>query len=173
MKAGHLEGPAVTSMREMDLDQVLVLEEMCFSNPWPREVFLYDLRSTDSCSLVLRMGDEVAGYIVGWFVLAELHILNIAVHPQKRRRGLAKILLGELLTRARGRGCRRATLELRASNETASGLYQKHGFRPVATRKDYYQRPVEDAVVMLKDLNDEPEQGPADQEVPDGVVSQG
>jgi len=173
MKPRHLEKPAPEPMEQRDLDQVCGLEKGCFNNPWSRESFLSDLRSENSCCLVIRLSTEVLGYIIGWFVLDELHVLNVAVHPRHRRKGLARILLDDLQRRAKERDCRGATLELRASNEAALGLYQGSGFHPVAIRRGYYRRPTEDAVVMLKDFVNGSAAHPADLEVPDGVVPQG
>jgi ribosomal-protein-alanine N-acetyltransferase len=148
----EIEQPVLQAMRQEDLDQVLDIERMCFSYPWPRESFLLDLRSPDSCCVVVRMGRELVGYIIGWFVMDELHILNIAIHPSYRRKGMGQRLLRFLLNMAARRGCRYATLELRASNQDARRLYEKHGFRPVAVRRGYYRLPVEDAILMFKDI---------------------
>lgn len=173
MKPRDLEKPTPELMEQQDLDQVCDLETSCFNNPWSRESFLSGLRSENSCCLVIRLSTEVLGYIIGWFVLDELRVLNVAVHPRHRRKGLAQVLLNGLLSRAKERGCRGATLELRASNEAALGLYQGSGFRPVAVRSGYYRRPTEDAVVMLKDFVNGSTAHPAGLEVPDGVVPQG
>jgi ribosomal-protein-alanine N-acetyltransferase len=173
MKRTNLEKPAPEPMGQQDLDQVCDLEESCFANPWSRRSFLSDLDSRDSCCLVIRLKNLVLGYIIGWFVMDELHILNIAVHPRHRRKGLAQNLLSDILRRAKERGCRGATLELRASNEAALELYQGNGFRPVAVRRGYYRRPTEDAVVMLKVFGKGPMEHPTGLEVPDGVVPQG
>jgi len=169
----EIEQPILEAMRQEDLEQVLDIERVCFSYPWPRESFLLDLRSQDACCVVVRMGQELVGYIIGWFVLDELHILNIAIHPGYRRKGIGQRLLRFLLGTAMRRGCQYATLELRASNQAARGLYEKHGFRPIAVRKGYYRLPTEDAILMFLDIGPEAGEGPADLEVPDGVVSKG
>jgi ribosomal-protein-alanine N-acetyltransferase len=119
------------------------------------------------------MNKEMVGFIIGWFVMDELHILNLAVKPQLRRKGIGRALLSELLARARQKDCLWATLELRASNEAARALYQEFEFRQVAVRKGYYRQPKEDAVLMLMDLDPGSTKGPPDLEVPDGMVSQG
>jgi ribosomal-protein-alanine N-acetyltransferase len=159
-------------MRSEHLDQILRIERMSFSNPWPRESFLSDLRSPHARCLVAVAKGSVIGYAIGWFVLDELHVLNLAVEPQQRRRGVGQRLLRDLLTAAGRRGCRTATLELRSSNTNAGKLYQKYGFRPVAQRKNYYRRPTEDAVVMLLDLNSADQLSSSGLEVADGVVSE-
>jgi ribosomal-protein-alanine N-acetyltransferase len=163
----------LNKLTESDLDRILEIEQLCFSHPWLRENFLIDLHSKSSCCLAARVKEEPVGFIIGWFVMDELHILNLAVEPGHRRRGIGRKLLSALLTRARKRDCRWATLELRASNKTARELYRGFGFRPVAVRKGYYRRPKEDAVLMLMDLDPGSTKDPPDLEVPDGVVSQG
>ncbi len=173
MKSRLNREPVLRPMRESDLDQVLAIEAACFSNPWLRTSFLFDLYSEDSCCMVARLGKEVSGFIIGWFVLDELHVLNLAVDSQYRRRGVGEGLLKFLLGRAEKRGCRRATLELRGSNEAALNLYEKYGFRPMAIRRAYYRQPVEDAVLMLMDFRADSRRDPAGMEVRDGMVSKG
>jgi ribosomal-protein-alanine N-acetyltransferase len=173
MKTAKVEEYCLEPMREGHLDRVVDIERLCFSHPWPRESFLADLGSGDACCMIARRESSVAGYTISWFVLDELHVLNLAVHPRYRRKGVGQTLLRYLLTGARGRGCRRATLELRASNTAARRLYEKHGFRPVAIRRNYYRQPEEDAVLMLLDLNSPATFNSKGREVPDGVVSKG
>ena len=173
MNLRHFKEPVLRPMRESDLNQVLSIEMACFSSPWSRSSFLFELHSKNSCCVVARRDNRVVGYVIGWFVLDELHIINIAVHPQCRRRGMGDKLLRFLLGRAEERGCRRATLELRASNEVARRLYQKRGFRPVAIRKAYYRCPGEDAVLMMMDFSPRLKEDPSGLEVRDGVVSKG
>lgn len=173
MKTKGSDHLTLRPMAEADLDHILEIEQLCFSSPWIRENFLLDLRTGNSCCLVAREGQRLNGYIISWLVMNELHILNIAVHPDHRRRGIGRALLVELLATATAKGCRWATLELRISNEAARGLYENFGFRPVAIRKGYYRHPTEDAVLMLMDLDSELTGGSPNLEVPDGVVSQG
>jgi ribosomal-protein-alanine N-acetyltransferase len=160
-------------IRTRDLQQVMAIETACFSSPWSRSNFLFELRSMGSCCMLARLGNKVVGYGIGWFVLDELHIMNIAVRPDWRRRGIGCKLLRFFLSTGEGKGCRRATLELRASNEAARKLYQQHGFRPVAIRKAYYRRPLEDAVLMVMDFGPRSKEDQAGLEVQDGVVSKG
>ena len=90
----------------------------------------------------------VVGYIVCWFVADELHILNLAVHPLSRRQGIAKRLVLAAIKHARHKGARRAFLEVRSSNTAAQNLYSDLGFTGTSVRREYYDSPVEDAVVM-------------------------
>jgi ribosomal-protein-alanine N-acetyltransferase len=165
--------PVLEPMREPDLDEVLAIERACFTTPWSRLNFLFDLHASDAHCLVARLDERIVGFVIGWFVLDELHIHNLAVHPEHRRRGLGGKLLRSLLGRARERGIRRAILELRVSNQLARKLYKKHGFKEVATRKDYYRQPIEDACLMVMALGTGSKDDPAGLEVQDGVVSKG
>ena len=168
-----MKEPTLESIRKRDLQQVMAIETACFSSPWSRSNFLFELCSVDSCCMLARLGNKVVGYGIGWFVLDELHIINIAVRSDWRRRGIGSKLLRFFLSTGEGKGCRRATLELRASNEAARKLYQQHGFRPVAIRKAYYRRPLEDAVLMVMDFGPRSKEDQAGLEVQDGVVSKG
>jgi ribosomal-protein-alanine N-acetyltransferase len=173
MTATQFDKLTFEPMRETHLDQVMAIEKACFSNPWSRVSFLLDIYSQDACCLVVRLEDTVVGYILGWFVLDELHINNIAVHPGYQRRGLGERLLQFLLDRAVELGSRRAVLELRASNKAARRLYEKRGFRQTAVRESYYRRPTENAVLMSRELTPSSGKDPPSLEVRDGVVSKG
>ena len=87
-----------------------------------------------------------------WLVRDEVHLLNIATHPDRRRRGYARFLMEHLLGFARRHKCRYITLEVRRSNEAALGLYRAYGFEPVGVRPNYYIEDREDAIVMLLEL---------------------
>ena len=104
--------------------------------------------------MALTMGErpQVAGYCVGWIVLDELHIQNVTVHPAHRGRGLGRLLLLRALEEGSARKARAALLEVRRSNLEALALYRALGFREMGTRKNYYSRPQEDAVLLEKDL---------------------
>jgi ribosomal-protein-alanine N-acetyltransferase len=167
------ESCSLQPMQADHLDRICRIEGASFSNPWPRESFLGDLRSPHARCIVALIDELVVGYAIGWFVLDELHVLNLAVEPEHRRRGIGKRLLQDLLDAAQRRGCRYAALELRSSNQPAGRLYQEYGFRPVAVRKKYYRHPTEDAVIMWLDLDLGTPPGSSGLEVIDGVVSEG
>ena len=164
---------ALHPMKADHLDRICRIERDSFSNPWPRESFLGDLRSSHARCRVALDGETVVGYSIGWFVLDELHVLNLAVDSRYRRRGIGSGLLRDLLAEAKRRSCRFAVLEMRSSNRQACGLYQAFGFKPVAMRKKYYRHPTEDALVMWLDLESETQTGPSGLGVNDGVVSKG
>jgi ribosomal-protein-alanine N-acetyltransferase len=147
--------PLLRHMLARDLDQVMVIERT-FSAPWTREMFHQELHQSDvSDSLVAQIDDQVVGYVLWWYVVDEVHIVNVAVHPTHRRQGVARRLLQALFERAAARGMAIATLEVRVRNEPAIRLYDSLGFRQIAIRKGYYADNGEDALVMLKSLRPE------------------
>jgi ribosomal-protein-alanine N-acetyltransferase len=147
----------VEPMAEADLGRVLDIEYLSFTTPWPRDIFLDELRGSDVAHLfVARIieGEQlgcVAGYSCTWVVDDEMHITSFAVHPGFRRQHVGQQLLAGVLTRAVELGCRQAVLEVRASNRGAQRLYSRFGFSPVAVRKRYYTDNHEDAIVMFLD----------------------
>jgi len=136
-----------------DLDDVLAIERVSFQTPWSRAAFRYELTQNRvaRCS-VARIGRRLAGYLCLWEVADEVHITNIAVRPDCRRRGLARTLLGGILDDARQRRIRLVVLEVRPSNTEARTLYESFGFRVVGRRRGYYYDTGEDALVMEADL---------------------
>jgi ribosomal-protein-alanine N-acetyltransferase len=148
--ADELPGSIVLEPMDLDdLEQVLWIERDSFSSPWRRDHFLHELRDNRyAVNRVLKSGDRVLGYSCTWIVDDELRINNIAVHPDHRRRGMARRLLRNALHEARGRGCRRATLEVRPSNGAALRLYRQYGFVQVGRRRNYYRDEGEDALLM-------------------------
>ena len=99
----------------------------------------------------IRLDRPVAGYCATWFLLPEVHINNLAVRPELRRRGFATYLLGRVLQTALEAGGERATLEVRRSNHAARRLYEGLGFRVRGVRADYYTDPVEDALILWRE----------------------
>jgi ribosomal-protein-alanine N-acetyltransferase len=146
-------------MTEADLGTVLDIEYVSFANPWPRDIFLDELRGSDVAHLfVARIieGEQqgrVVGYACTWVVADEMHITSFAVHPGFRRQHVGFQLMRGVLAHALELGCRQAVLEVRASNRAAQRLYGHFGFAPVALRKRYYTDNHEDAIVMfLEDI---------------------
>jgi ribosomal-protein-alanine N-acetyltransferase len=146
----------IEPMKKSDIDQVLEIEQASFSQPWSRNLFLSEFRSPLISKLLVSLaGDapsrQVTGYIVYWVVGDEMHILNLAVAPAWRRRGIARALVVAGIRHAHKKGAARAFLEVRASNREAQKLYSSMGFTGTFIRRDYYDLPVEDAVVMTLD----------------------
>lgn len=144
---------SIDVMRRGDLDQVLAIEQASFAQPWSRALFEQELRksalSTSFIACTRERGSRsVLGYLVFWIVAQEMHILNLAVAPVGRRKGIAKLLILSGLRYALARGARMAFLEVRASNTPARNLYHGLGFVISALRKSYYDSPPEDAMVM-------------------------
>jgi ribosomal-protein-alanine N-acetyltransferase len=138
---------------EEDLAGVLEVESESFTNPWTREMYSWELQNRSVCHIfVVRTPDcEVAGFCAFWLVFDEIHINNVAMRPKFRGRGIGTALLLHVLTEARNLGARRATLEVRASNDGARRLYDRLGFYVAGTRRNYYSNPVEDALVLWRD----------------------
>jgi ribosomal-protein-alanine N-acetyltransferase len=140
-------------MRSADLEEVLAIERASFSMPWSRGAFLYELEQNRVARCyVVREDGRLIGYICLWEVADEVHITNVAVHPDLRRRGVARSLLSAVLDDARQRKLRLVVLEVRPSNAEALGLYESFGFRVVGRRRGYYYDTGEDALVMEASL---------------------
>ena len=142
----------IDDMVESDLGQVLSIECSCFSTPWTRENFRFEIHNPCSRNLVVRRGSRILAYVSVWMVTGGLKINNLAVETGWRRRGLGAALLKRVMDTARSEGCEKATLEVRPSNTAAGCLYREHGFRPVGRQKSYYQDTREDAILMMVDL---------------------
>ena len=136
-----------------DIDDVLALEEVSFTNPWTRAMYLTELENggVSFCFLARDISRRVVGFCSFWRVLDELHINNLAVLPEARRKGVASMLLQFVVQQGVALGARRATLEVRRSNEPARLLYERFGFSVSAVRRDYYSKPVEDALILWRE----------------------
>ena len=138
----------IVLMEEGHVPQVAALEKLCFSDPWSEKSVASELSNPLSLWLVALDGDVVAGYIGSQTVLDETDMMNVAVDPDYRRRGVARMLVGSLVDALVKRGSHRLTLEVRASNEPAKRLYETLGFTQVGLRKNYYRAPREDALIL-------------------------
>lgn len=145
----------VVPMTADHLDEVAELERICFPDPWSRNMLAEELDNALSAFLV-ALDDEgrVAGYAGLQVVLDEGTITNVAVRPEYRRQGVAHQLLQVFLNFAQGHRLAFLTLEVRASNYGAIALYGELGFRSVGRRKNYYEHPKEDALIMTKEFDD-------------------
>lgn len=136
-----------------DAPAVSVLERQCFADPWSAEGIAETLAAPLGCHLVAEVGGTVQGYLLARVFPPTAEIMNLAVAPPQRRRGLAGALLASALTALAARGATEVFLEVRASNSPAQGLYQAAGFRPVGLRPGYYAAPREDALVLRRELS--------------------
>ena len=138
----------IVLMEEGHVPQVAELEKLCFSDPWSERSVASELTNPLSLWLVALDGDLVAGYVGSQTVLDETDMMNIAVHPDFRRRGVAGSLVRSLVEALKDRGSHQLTLEVRASNGPARRLYETLGFSQVGLRKAYYRAPREDALIL-------------------------
>ena len=136
------------------LDEIAALEKICFSTPWSRAMLAEEL--DNACSAFLTALDE-DGHVIGYaglqVVLDEGYIANIAVRPEDRQKGVASQLLQVFIDFARGNKLAFLTLEVRPSNTAAIVLYGHHGFRTAGRRKNYYEHPKEDALIMTLEFD--------------------
>jgi [ribosomal protein S18]-alanine N-acetyltransferase len=128
---------------------VHAIEQAVFADPWSTQ----DFRDCVSYALFLvaEDGGKIAGYVVALDAADEGEILNLAVAPGERRRGLGRALVQAVLGALAERAVRQVYLEVRESNDSARALYAAFGFKDVGRRKQYYRRPVEDAIVLRLD----------------------
>ena len=133
------------------LDRMVEIEAQSFAVPWTRGMLARELENRVSTVLVAREGSAqglILGYMVFWTVLDELHVLDVAVDPSLRRRGVGQALLEQCAAQGRAGGATVVMLEVRRSNVAARGLYRKVGFREVGERPRYYSNDQEDAILM-------------------------
>ena len=144
----------VVPMTADHLDEVAELERICFSVPWSRNMLAEELDNLLSAFLVaLDEGGRVVGYAGVQIILDEGYITNVAVRPECRRQGIAAKLLQVFLDFAKANRLAFLTLEVRASNYEAIALYGSRGFRSVGRRKNYYEHPKEDAIIMTLEFD--------------------
>ena len=151
----------IRRMRPEDLEDVMVIERAAFRHPWSPELFRRELEHDWSTILVAvepltsasgRGSERIIGFLIYWLVHDEVHILNVAVGPQYRRKGVARMLMAETEKRANMAGAVLMTLEVRRSNQGALELYREFDYRAVGVRPNYYVDEGEDAIVMVKEL---------------------
>ncbi len=138
----------LSEMTAQDVSEVASLERQIFTAPWSENGFLSSLRSQDTLYLIARGEGRLLGYCGFLQSFDEADITNVAVAPGERGRGVAYEMLSELMRRGRSRGIMRYTLEVRVGNAAAVHLYQKLGFVSVGIRKNFYEKPREDALIM-------------------------
>ena len=149
-----MEDVKVRRMEMHDLGRVMEIEHQSYTMPWTDATFRGLLRRADADLFVAETAEgALAGYAVAWAVLDQGELGNVAVAPEWRHRGIAHHLLDAVIRRCNERGVKELFLEVRVSNSTARQLYLSYGFRDVGRRRNYYMEPVEDALVMRKDLD--------------------
>ena len=141
----------LTEMKAVHVPQIAALEKLCFADPWSEMSIASELENIWSYWLVAVCEDQVVGYIGSQSSIDESDVMNVAVHPDWRRRGIAEKLIIGLVDALKSRGSHALLLEVRASNSPAISLYEKLGFQQVGVRKNYYRNPKEDALILRKE----------------------
>ena len=139
----------IEDVREEQLEQIEEIENACFSLPWTRDQLKSQMKDPQHEFIAaLEENGRVLGYVGMMHVLDEGYISNVAVAPEVRRQGIGQALIEELMARAEALDLAFVTLEVRCGNAAAIALYEKQGFVPVGRRKNYYDFPREDAILM-------------------------
>ncbi len=140
----------IEEMSLYHLDDVLKVEELAYGeHHWTRDSFVNEIKNKiSSYNCVVDSNNNLAGYMGFWKIIDEAHVTNLAVHPDYRGKGVAKILLLNALSECYSEKIKYMTLEVRVSNISAIKLYEKFGFKSLGHRKNYYQNNNEDALIM-------------------------
>ena len=141
----------IIPMTEAHVIAVADLEAICFADPWSANSVASELTNPLSCWLVALEADTVVGYIGSQTVMGETDMMNVAVHPDHRRKGIAERLIHALVQKLKECESHCLTLEVRASNAPAIALYEKLGFAEAGRRRNYYRNPKEDALILRKE----------------------
>lgn len=141
----------IKKMQAEHVPEVAELEKICFLDPWSEKSVASELDNPLSYWLVWEEDGKVLGYVGSQTVLGETDMMNVAVHPDARRKGVAEALILALVEGLREKKSHCLTLEVRASNLPAINLYEKLGFSQIGRRKNYYHNPKEDALILRKE----------------------
>lgn len=141
----------IERMQIEDVPRVVELDKKCFPTPWSASAYTTEIHNSSAYYIVARTNRKIIGFMGMWMIMDETHITTLGVSPELRGRKVGERMLIHILDEAIHRGARRATLEVRRSNQAAQNLYHKYGFRVAAVRKGYYGNNNEDAFVMWVD----------------------
>lgn len=139
----------IRDMQKDDIPDVSGIERISFSTPWSRQSFLNEIYRKNAFLKVAVFDKNIIGYICGNYLHHESRILNLAVHPDFRRQGVATILMNEAMRELKKKGCVFMYLKVRISNTDAQKFYELFGFKSETIRKKYYDNPEEDALLMM------------------------
>lgn len=139
----------IVSMDKKHIERVAELEKLCFSSPWSEKALEEELENENAVFLV---SEDVSGYVGCHFVCGDGAMTNLAVHPDHRRKGIAKALLTALEDEGRKLGAEAISLEVRKSNLSAIRLYEQMGYKTVGERPNFYTKPTENAVLMTLEI---------------------
>lgn len=140
----------IESMTVDDISQVAEIERQIFSIPWSEKAFRNSMESDNTIYIVAKENDNVAGYAGMYLSFEEGNITNVAVNPLSRRKGIGEKIVRDILNRAYEKGVRDVFLEVRETNSVAIALYEKIGFKEEGIRKNFYDKPRENALIMWK-----------------------
>jgi len=135
-----------------DVQGLIDLEKLCFAYHWTREQFILGLEKNTFRTLGIKDGDQLVGYIAFSLIEDEMEILNLAVHPDFRRKGIAARLMDRALEMCIKKGIARSFLDVKGSNTAALTLYRKYGYKQIGVRKKYYPDTKEDALLFRYDF---------------------
>jgi [ribosomal protein S18]-alanine N-acetyltransferase len=150
------DGTIQWAASEADLDAILGIDRVSFPEPWTRAMYEDERRHPDRSFLAVwkQPDDAVAGYISFWVIVDEVHINNVAVRPEARGRGVGRQLVEFAMRHGASRGATRVFLDVRSANQPARRLYERLGFEQVGMRRGYYGHPLDDALILARDLRD-------------------
>jgi [ribosomal protein S18]-alanine N-acetyltransferase len=136
------------------IERILEIEDLSFPSPWSFRAFLEEIKNPISHLWVVVENKVLSGNLCFWMFDREIQIINLAVHPTKRNRGLGQYLLTKMIEEGISKGIPNIWLEVRKSNLAAKHLYEKFGFEAVGCRPRYYKETNEDAIIMALTLTE-------------------
>ncbi|TCK87939.1 [SSU ribosomal protein S18P]-alanine acetyltransferase [Natranaerovirga hydrolytica] len=143
----------IRKMSYEDIDQMVIIEQKNFSNPWSKNSFVQELNNNLATYFVACDKERVIGYGGIWYIIDEGHITNIVVDEKYQRQGIGQQIVENILKVSKEKNIKRCTLEVRVSNKAAIALYNKLGFVQLGIRKNYYTNPTEHAIIMWKEIS--------------------
>lgn len=138
----------IREMNKDDIDQVFNIECESFSDPWSKVSLQNEIDNPNATYLVIIENNSIIAYAGLWKIFDEGHITNIAVKKEKRGKGIGTILTEKLISKGKNKSIDKFTLEVRENNINAIKMYKKIGFKEVGIRKDFYDKPKENAIIM-------------------------
>lgn len=139
---------SIRTMTLQDIPRVAAMEKMIFSDPWSEKVYEETLRLPEAEYVIAQSGEMIAGAAGVRNIVGTGEITNVMILPEYRRQGIGRMMMEEVLNRGRALGADEFTLEVRAGNAAAIGLYESLGFVSEGVRPRFYRNPVEDALIM-------------------------
>ena len=140
----------IRNMTLDDIESVFEIEKSIFSIPWSKKSFESTISSKDTIYIVATIDEKIVGYLGIYILCDQSDISNVCVHKYYRRMHIAEAMLSYIFDRAKSNNVKEITLEVRESNVAAISLYEKMGFKEIGIRKNYYQKPLENGLLMWK-----------------------